>query len=94
MIAEVRGEVRHSTAEAGRAEATAFAGKRDEAARPTAVAGNSDESVSQDAALEKRLDLVDHEVRQAWPLPSCASVAARNDRQCCASSLWRTVSSW
>jgi hypothetical protein len=69
VVAEVRGEVCHSTAEARRAEAAALAGKRDEAALPAAVAGDPDESMSQNPALEERLDLVDHEARKAAPAP-------------------------
>jgi len=69
----------HDEAVAGpKLPSLALAGKCHEAALPAAVAGDPDESMSQNPALEERLDLVDHEARK---------VAARNDRQCSASSL-------
>jgi hypothetical protein len=65
VIAEVRGEVGHAAAEARQAEAAALAGERDEAALPATVAGDPDEPVSQNPALEERLDFIDHEAREA-----------------------------
>lgn len=69
VITEMRGEVAHAAAETRRTEAAALARKRDEAVLSAAIAGDPNESMGQNAAPEERLDLVDHEARQAASAP-------------------------
>jgi hypothetical protein len=64
VVAEVGGEVAHAATEARRTEAAALARKGDETALPTVVTGDAQEPVSQNAALEKRLDLEEAKLRQ------------------------------